>query len=365
MDYQDKVIGLSPLAYFPLTELTGQTCIDLAAGRNGAGSGLIRSYTGPNGTPATEFNGAALVNLLGGGIGSVFPLAQGSIMAWCRCDDWPSASIRYVFRAQDSVNASDLRFYKSAASRFAERFETDAGGRVDQNLTSFAPAGWFPAFFLWDETSLQFKANWQSKISKAITAPFTRPLTLIDIGYGWIGGLSHVAIWSTLLSDAQLAQLESFSMADKGKFMISFIDYDSEVATTSLNVAAMTAGNFAAQETLKDALRDAAAQMTIGNTAKTEYGNVDLLSITPASVEEAQRELKWLVSYHDSTTLKKQTCEIGTADPDQLDPNDRAHAHIGDSGIVDGFITAFEAVVLSDVGNAVVVDEITLVGRRV
>lgn len=365
MDYQEKVLLTSPLAYFPLTELSGATCYDLVAGRNGTGSGIVRSYTGPNGTPATEFDTADLVNLLSGGIGSVFPLTEGTIMAWCRCDEWVTSSPRYVLRAQDSAAGSDFRFYKSGTSRFSQRFETDLGGRVDQNLpTPFNPTGWFPAFFLWDASTLQLKANWGTKVSRAITHPFTRPLTLCDLGYGWSGALCHIAIWTTILNDVQLSSLEGFAMADKGKFSISLIDYDSEATNTSLNTAAITAGNFAAQETLKDALRDAIAQMTIGNVQKTEYSNVDLLSVTPASAQAAQRELKWLVSFHDTTTLKKYSCEIGTADPDQLDPNDKAHAHLGDTGIVDGFKTAFEAVILSEVGNAVTIDEITLVGRR-
>jgi len=154
-------------------------------------------------------------------------------------------------------------------------------------------------------------------------------------------------------------------MADKGIMTVSQIDFDSEVTTAQFNVAAFTVGNFTAKEALCDALRDALAAITIGTVSKTVYGNVDLLSITPASAEAAQRELKWLVSYHDSTSLKRYSIEIGCADTDQLDPNDRAHAEIGDSGLVDAFVTAFEACVLSPTGGACVVDEITLVGRPV
>lgn len=154
-------------------------------------------------------------------------------------------------------------------------------------------------------------------------------------------------------------------MADKGYSSFSLLDYDGESTSFGINHVALTAGNYAATETLLDALRDAAAQMTLGTMAKTHYGNTDLLSITLPSDMAAQRELKWLISYHDTTSLKRYSVELGTADIDQLDPNDRAHAEIGDGGIVDGFIAAFEAVVKSPTGGAVVVDEITLVGRRV
>jgi hypothetical protein len=146
---------------------------------------------------------------------------------------------------------------------------------------------------------------------------------------------------------------------------MTLIDYDSEKTTVKLHVPAVTAVNFAAQETLKDALRDAIAQMTLGTSNRTEYGNADLLSVDPPDDVNAQREDKWLVSFRDTVNNKRGSFEIGTADRDQLDPNDRKHAHIGDGLIVDGFVDAVEAVVLSVDGNAIEVQEITLVGRNI
>jgi hypothetical protein len=103
-----------------------------------------------------------------------------------------------------------------------------------------------------------------------------------------------------------------------------------------------------------------------GVLTKTEFGNVDHPFVGPSEDETAQRELKWLVQYHNTTTNKKYRVELPCADMAQLDPNDRAHAHIGDAGVVDAFVTAFEAFVKPEdnPANAVEVDEITLVGRR-
>lgn len=154
-------------------------------------------------------------------------------------------------------------------------------------------------------------------------------------------------------------------MADKGYSAFQQTDYDGEKTTFGINHVALTAGNYAATETLLDSLRDAMAAITLGTVSETRYGNTDLLSITLPSDQAAQRELKWLVAYHDTTSLKRYSVEIGCADTDQLDPNDRAHAEIGDAGLVDAFITAFEAVAKSPTGGACVVDEITLVGRRI
>jgi len=137
------------------------------------------------------------------------------------------------------------------------------------------------------------------------------------------------------------------------------------VTSTGVKVAALTAANFDAQAILRNALEAAIEGIVIGVVQRQSLGNEVIASISPSSDTAAQRESKWLVDYHDTTSLKRYSVEIGTADPDQLDAQDRAHAEIGDEDVVDAFITAFEAYVLSPTGGAVVVDEITWVGRNV
>jgi len=146
----------------------------------------------------------------------------------------------------------------------------------------------------------------------------------------------------------------------------SYYDYDSEIGTLRVYCTVRTAANFDAQGTLLAALWTAIDAITLGGLYKHEFGTrfTDPNPVIPAS-QSAQRELKFLVQYHDTVTGKRLSMELPCADPAQLDPDDRAHAHIGDADVVDAFITAFEAFALSEVGNAVAVDEITLVGRRI
>lgn len=153
-------------------------------------------------------------------------------------------------------------------------------------------------------------------------------------------------------------------MPVSGKYALSLLDYDSEVTTTSVNVPVLSAANYDAQATLRGNFRSALIAMTEGQVHRGEWGNVSLDSIDPATAQTAQREKKWLVDYHDTTSLKRYSFEIGCADLTLLDENDRAHAEIGDAGIVDAFVTAAEAYVLSPTGGAIVIDEITFVGRR-
>lgn len=153
-------------------------------------------------------------------------------------------------------------------------------------------------------------------------------------------------------------------MPTSGKASFSQADYDGEVTTTSVTVPALTAANFDSQATLRNALMAAIQGITLGEYQRTEFGNVVLSSISPSNDTAAQREKKWLVDYHDTTSLKRYSFEIGCADTDQLDAQDRAHAEIGDAGVVDAFVSAAEAYILSPTGGAIVVDEITFVGRR-
>jgi len=146
----------------------------------------------------------------------------------------------------------------------------------------------------------------------------------------------------------------------------TYQDYDGERSNFGVYCAVLSAANFVAENTDMVALWAAADAITLGGLIKHEHGNRyrDANPVLPAS-DAAQRELKWLVQYHDSTSGKHYSIEVPCADTAQLDPNDRKHAFIGDAGVVDAFVTAFEAFALSETGGAVVVDEITLVGWRV
>lgn len=149
---------------------------------------------------------------------------------------------------------------------------------------------------------------------------------------------------------------------------MTFRDYDGELASTRIHVPVMTLANFAAQETLRNDFASALAGMCLGVTAAKQYGTQQLITRalpTGGTAKNAQIERKWRVDFHDTTTLTRYKIEVPTADSDLLDANDRKHAHISDASYVDDFVAKFNAYALSGAGNAVVVDEITLVGRAV
>lgn len=150
-----------------------------------------------------------------------------------------------------------------------------------------------------------------------------------------------------------------------GKLSLTMRDYGGEDGSFYVYAPEITAANFAAQETLRNAFLAAVAAMTTGSEVRRSFGNL----VTDASPSNAptvydQRENKWRIDYVDDSTGKAYHFTLPCADLLLLDPNDRAHAEIGDAGDVDGFVAATEAYVLSEAGNSITVREITFVGRN-
>jgi len=154
-------------------------------------------------------------------------------------------------------------------------------------------------------------------------------------------------------------------MPTSGYATIRYEDYNGEVSTVSVRSDTLTAVNFDGENTALVSLMDAIAGITLGLRTGFDIGNRTKTVLGPASDTDAQRERKWLVQYHDGVTLKRYTLEIPCADLAQLDENDRENANIGDAGVVDAFISAFQAHALTPDGNTPIVDEITHVGRNV
>jgi len=148
-----------------------------------------------------------------------------------------------------------------------------------------------------------------------------------------------------------------------GIYTRTMIDYDSEATTFRVRATQLTAANFDAQVALNVALGAAIVGITRGHVTKIAYANEVVTQPTPDD-PLSQRENKWLIRYHDASTGDKYTCELGTADLSVLDPNNRGFAQMGDADVVDAFVDAFEAYVVSADDNAVEIDSIQFVGRN-
>lgn len=145
-----------------------------------------------------------------------------------------------------------------------------------------------------------------------------------------------------------------------GKFIVSYRDYGKpgEVSTVTFNTPDVNAGNIAAITTSADNLRLAMqAIMTEGSVEKRQLvawvNDTKVAPVNPFS----QREIKWVVKYHDASSLNQYRLEIPQADLSKLDPDNTDKALLTDTDVA-AFITQFEGFHISPEGNASVVDEI-------
>ena len=144
------------------------------------------------------------------------------------------------------------------------------------------------------------------------------------------------------------------------KIAIPFVDYSDEGSAVRVWVA--------------DAILDAAISsffaavvaVTIGNAQKSVLESAvdkDAGTLGPSANPFAQRETKWLVRATDNVTGKRVTFTIPCADLAQLVPGtDFMDTGTGTPG--ETLVTSIEANVLSDVGNALTVNNIEHVGRN-
>jgi hypothetical protein len=156
-------------------------------------------------------------------------------------------------------------------------------------------------------------------------------------------------------------------MPESAHHTITYRDYNGELSTVKFATTPIDGGavDWDTEEAKRTAMETAIGNITLGLLAKDAFVQQNIVSLLSSANQLAQREKKWLVQYHDTLTLKAYTMEIPCADLAQLDPNDRANANIGDGGVVDAFVSAFQSNVVTPDGNSPIVDEITFVGRNV
>lgn len=147
------------------------------------------------------------------------------------------------------------------------------------------------------------------------------------------------------------------------QFGMTFRDYDGETSSLSLWGETLDAANFASNSTKWNTLSSAIQGLSIGRLASHRllaYNTKD--SALKAATKPAQRENKFLVSYHD-TGGRIYQAEIPCADTSLLMTNSEYIDLTAGAGQT--FKTAFEAAVLSPGdSSAVVVDSVQFVGRR-
>lgn len=155
-------------------------------------------------------------------------------------------------------------------------------------------------------------------------------------------------------------------MEPSSKFSVTISDYKGFKAVSSIETAALSAGNFAAQAALRATFSSALMGMSLGRHLRDQFSWVDDMGIGPQTGVGAHKAIigqKWQVKYVDANG-ERFAMTIPCADASLCNPDERYKAGDGEDGYVDAFIAAFQAFAVSPRdASAVTVDEILYVGR--
>jgi len=147
------------------------------------------------------------------------------------------------------------------------------------------------------------------------------------------------------------------------RLVLTYLDHSLEKSTVQFRGVSMSAANFDAQVALATALQLTLADLTNATLHKQTRVASEAVIATGAPAAGVQRENKWLVTYRDNVTGKKYRLEIPGADTTLLEEGTDRLAHTTAEYIA--FKAAFEDYVVSEAGNAVVLEELIHVGRNI
>ena len=211
--YQSKVLGYSPIAYWPLNDAAGTQATELVNGWHGVSSNVTWGVTGiGDGETAASFNGTnSQINLFSASLAAAFGVNEGTLMYWV--NPTSDANRRRPFRA--TTDNSEVWFsYKDAGG-------TDMGlWRIASGTSGYThaetPGTWFPMFITWSNTVNQvyviINATTQGPAAAGSASGALNMIVLGTFAPGnftnpWLGNIANCAVWNSALSAATIADL--------------------------------------------------------------------------------------------------------------------------------------------------------------
>ena len=228
LTYADKVLGYSPIAYWQLNEAAGTIA---ACSVNGAQSGnyvgVTLGQTGiGDGETCPLFDGTNdYVDTYSATLDAKFDGDEGSFMCWVKVNTgvWTDGVNRYpILFGEDNTNR--IYLVKLAANNTLE-YTRKADDNLDDlhSLTSFSLTTWFQALITWSiagtaqatyingvETAVSptvIANNYVGNLTAGWTCIGAKTIPPEALDGLWSGWLAHCAIWDSVLTPAQIADL--------------------------------------------------------------------------------------------------------------------------------------------------------------
>lgn len=149
----DKVLGYSPIAYWPLNEASGATAVcQVSSAQNGTYTGVtLANELGPDGVNyAPFFDGVNdLVNIYSVPFRDAFNGAEGSVVVWGRINPgaWTDGAERFLLRFRvDDNNRVDIG---KAAANNQLFYNYSAGGTHSARYPAVSETPFFCAVITW------------------------------------------------------------------------------------------------------------------------------------------------------------------------------------------------------------------------
>lgn len=224
--YEERVLVLGPVAYWPMTETSGTAGADATGnGYNGTFArdvstmgtvaGPVAGETAPVFDPASDY----LDVLSAGLITALGDMSAGTFSTWYQvraASVWTDGVNRQVVRMHGNVPDNYI-FVRKASGDDVWRFEHKGGGTTKSIFPeSSAPTDWAHVAITWGEGGI-IQAYLDGVIAGASSSgvgAWTQNLDEFFIGAAssspgeaWDGQIGHAALWDRALSPAEIATI--------------------------------------------------------------------------------------------------------------------------------------------------------------
>ena len=221
--YEKKVLGYSPIAYWPLKEKAGSVARDVSGNAfHGAYVAATLGQTGiGDGNTCPLFDGStSYVDSYSAALNTAMNKNKGTLVFWAKVSAsgiWSDSAIRIGV----NFGGTDERIYigRTAANGVLQWYRRGGGTTKAVTIGGYSDTGWMHLAITWDTTADELKAYfdgvqkgstqtsnaaWVSALSENLTNIGSQSETPAE---PWSGNIAHVALWTTALSVAQILAL--------------------------------------------------------------------------------------------------------------------------------------------------------------
>ncbi len=185
LSYIDKVLKLSPIAYWPLNETGGVTAVcQVNSAQNGTYiNATLADGTAPDGSPCPRFDGATdFVNIWSTVFRDAFDANSGTLVIWSMVFNagvWTDAANRYLCRL--GADGNNYVYFLKTNVNDLSTYRHRRSGTSSQAANIASPTDWICRALVWNKTANELKAY-----EDAVQVGGTQTMANV-----WVGNLAN------------------------------------------------------------------------------------------------------------------------------------------------------------------------------